>query len=163
MRDATRLSPETSTTGTGDTLDELERDHRRAEQLFARASLVDGDARLALVPDLVALLDAHAAIEEDVVYPAIADAVGGGELLTDRHRAEHDEMRALLSRLEGADADDAELTADLRALQTLVQAHVAVEEGELFPAFRAASTPEDLATLAQTTERAGRRTPARPR
>ena len=130
------MAPETSTTGTGDALDQLERDHRLVEQLFARANVVRGADRLALLPSIVEALTAHATLEEDIVYPAMASTVGGGELLTERSRAEHDEMKVLLGRLDGAVADDATLTADLRTLQLTVHAHVAVEEGELFPAYR---------------------------
>jgi hemerythrin superfamily protein len=153
MRDATRLPPDSSTTGTGDALDELEREHRFVEQLFARATLVEGAARLALLPEIVAALTSHADYEEDIVYPAVAQAVGGGELLADRHRAEHDEMRQLLARLESATADGPELVADLRDLHLVVQAHVAVEEGELFPAYRAAAAPGETEQLAKKSNR----------
>jgi hemerythrin superfamily protein len=160
MHDAQRLPPEASTTGSGDALDRLERDHRLVEQLFARASLVRGEARVRLVADIVEALTAHATLEEEVVYPAIAGAVIGGDLLTERHRAEHDEMKQLLERVGGATSDGSTLEADLRALQLTVQAHVAVEEGELFPAYRAAASPKDVRQLTKTANQARRATPA---
>jgi hemerythrin superfamily protein len=160
MRDAQRLRPDESTTGTGDALDRLERDHRLVEQLFARVSLVRGEARLPLLAAIVQALTDHAALEEDVVYPAIAAVVGGGELLTERHRAEHEEMKRLLERIGTADADGPDLEADLRALQLTVQAHVAVEEGELFPAYRTTASPKDIRQLTKTANQARRKSPA---
>jgi hemerythrin superfamily protein len=160
MHDAQRLPPEASTTGTGDALDRLERDHRLVEQLFARASLVHGEARLPIIGAIVAALSEHATLEEEVVYPAIAEVVAGGELLTERHRAEHDEMKRLLERVGRATSDGPELEADLRSLQLTVQAHVAVEEGELFPAYRATASPQDVGQLTKTADQARRKSPA---
>jgi hemerythrin superfamily protein len=160
MRDAQRLPPEASTSGAGDALERLERDHRVVEQLFARISLLHGEARLALVGPLVEALTAHAAIEEEAVYPAIAAAVTGGDLLTDRHQAEHDEMKRLLDRIGSAAAADDELEADLHELQLTVQAHVAVEEGELFPAYRASASSRDVRQLTKSAGQVRRRVPA---
>jgi hemerythrin superfamily protein len=160
MHDAQRLPPEASTTGSGDALDRLERDHRLVEQLFARASLIHGQGRLPIIASIVEALTEHATLEEEVVYPAIAEAVAGGELLTARHRAEHDEMKRVLERIGRATSDGPELETDLRALQLTVQAHVAVEEGELFPAYRAAATPKDVKQLTKTADQARRTSPA---
>jgi hemerythrin superfamily protein len=154
MRDAMRLPPESSTTGGGDVLDTLERDHRQVEQLFARASLNAGESRLMLIPEIVKALTVHAEVEEQVVYPAIEKTVGGGDVLGERARDEHQEMKGLLARLGAASADDDALIEDLRMLQLVVQAHVAVEEGELFPAYRAVATADDLAALTESADAA---------
>jgi hemerythrin superfamily protein len=159
MHDAQRLPPEASTTGTADALDQLERDHRLVEQLFARVSLVHGDPRLPIIAEIITSLNAHATLEEEVVYPAIAEVVAGGDLLTARHRDEHDEMKRLLDRVGGATSDGPELESDLRRLQLIVQAHVAVEEGELFPAYRTTASQRDVRQLTKTAK-AHRRTPA---
>jgi hemerythrin superfamily protein len=147
MRDLQRLSPESSTTGGEDVLDGLERDHRHVEQLFAQASLLVGARRLAVVPQIVRALELHASIEEKIVYPAIEAAVGGGDVLIERAQEDHQEMKELLARVGGAELDDARLAEDLRALQIVVQSHVAVEEGEVFPAFRSVATDGDLRSL----------------
>jgi hemerythrin superfamily protein len=156
MRTATRLPPESSTTGSGDALDDLERDHRSVEQLFARSSLVEGDARLTLVTRISEALTAHTALEEDVIYPAIAEAVAGGELLVKRHRAEHDDVDALLARLGSSAAEGDDFVATMRQLQLAVQAHVAVEEALLFPAYRAAASAADMERLTNTAAKARR-------
>jgi hemerythrin superfamily protein len=161
VHDAQRLPAEASTTGSGDPLDELEREHRLVEQLFARASLVRGDARFALLGSIVEALTAHTAVEEDAVYPAISATLAGGDVLVERHRAEHKEIDGLLDRIERAKADDASLQSQLRELQMAVQAHVAVEEGELFPAYRAIASPDDIRELAESVAATRKRTPAR--
>jgi len=154
MRDAQRLSFEESTTGGDDVLDDLERDHRRVEQLFARAGLVPGAERLVLVAQIVQSLELHASIEEDIVYPAVEKSVGGGDVLDARSREDHEEIKELLARVGAATADDVQLTADLRALQLVVQSHVAIEEGEVFPALRAAAGADALAKLTTAAQKA---------
>lgn len=151
MRNAMRLDPDTSTAGGGDVLDQLEQDHRQVEQLFARVSLTVGDERQALLPEIVQALTLHSEIEEDVVYPAIEDAVGGGDVLAQRAEDDHREIKELLARLETDDG--AELVDDLRALQLVVQAHVAVEEAELFPAYRSVATADKLNELTQAADK----------
>lgn len=155
MRTSMRLAPESSTTGGDDVLDELERDHRLVEQLFARASLTVGDERLALLPEIVAALTRHADVEENVVYPAIEKAVGGGDVLGERAQSDHDEIKALLAAVGAATVDDDGLVDDLRALQLVVSAHVSVEEAVMFPAYRAVASTDDLTAL--TTAAAGAR------
>jgi hemerythrin superfamily protein len=147
MRDLQRLSPDSSTTGGEDVLDGLERDHRHVEQLFAQASLLVGARRLSVLPQIVQALELHASIEEKIVYPAIEAAVGGGDILVERSRDDHEEMKGLLARVSGAELDDGQLAEHLRALQLVVQSHVAVEEGEVFPAYRRVATAEDLRSL----------------
>jgi hemerythrin superfamily protein len=154
MRTAMRLPPESSTTGTGDALDLLERDHRDVEQLFARASLTNGDRRVEILPDIVQALTAHAQVEEDIVYPAIAAAIGGGDLLTERSVGEHAQIKSLVDRLAQASTDSPELVEDLRELQLVVQAHVAVEEGELFPAYRVQASAKQIKQLTDAAAKA---------
>lgn len=154
MRDARRLPATSSTTGGDDALDHLEREHREVEGLFAKASLNVGSERLAVLPAIVEALTAHAEIEEEVVYPAIELAVGGGDVLTARSRADHDEITTLLAAVGAAKTDGPGLIDDLRALQFAVSAHVAIEEGELFPAYRAIATPDDLGELTAAADKA---------
>jgi hemerythrin superfamily protein len=160
LREAERLSPVDSTTGTGDVLEQLERDHRRVEGLFARSALCDGRDRLDVMAEIVDALTLHAELEETVVYPAIEKTLNAGGVLIDRSRDEHDEMKTLLDRLAAADRDDDAFLTDLRELQLAVQAHVAVEEAEIFPAFRTTASPDvvrDLTDRARKAVRQGSR------
>lgn len=150
MRNASRLAPDSSSIGTGDVLDELEQDHRRVESLFARSSLTAGAERVGVIHDIVRELTVHTAVEEQVVYPAIEAQLVGGESLAGRARDEHQEIEhllAVLGKVDEAAADQRPTVEALRALQFVVQQHVTVEEGEMFPAFRASAGPDAVAEL----------------
>ncbi len=147
MRTASRLDATLSYADQEDALSQLEIDHRRVESLFARASLAPhGLVRRALVDQILAELSTHASLEETVVYPRIAETLPAAPWLVETSMEEHDEMRAVMAVLEAAD-DEQSMLIGLRALQLLVQAHVAVEEAEIFPAFRQMATPDTLQTL----------------
>lgn len=157
MRTASRLDATTSGADQGDALSQLEIDHRRVETLFARASLQPhGPARRALVDQILEELTTHAELEETVVYPRIAQALPAAPWLVETSIEDHDEMRSVMAVLESAE-DEQSMLIGIRALQLVVQAHVAVEEGEIFPAFRQMATPDTLRTLDDeaATHRAG--------
>lgn len=147
MRTASRLDATVSGADQGDALSLLEIDHRRVESLFARASLAPhGPSRRDLVDQILEELRTHAELEETVVYPRIAQALPAAPWLVETSVEDHDEMRAVMAVLEAAE-DEQSMLIGLRALQLAVQAHVAVEEGEIFPAFRQMATPDTLRTL----------------
>lgn len=147
MRTASRLDATLSGADQGDALSQLETDHRRVESLFARAGLAPhGPARQALVAQILEALTVHAELEETVVYPRIAQALPAAPWLVETSVEDHDEMRAVMAVL-GEAQDEQSVLIGLRALQLIVQAHVAVEEGEIFPAFRQMATPDTLRTL----------------
>jgi hemerythrin superfamily protein len=162
MRSVSRLSSSSSTIGTGDALDRLEQDHRQVETLFAQASLSPGVTRARTVRLITHALTVHARLEEEVIYPAIADALGAGRSLVDKAVAEHDEMKGLIARLERTDPSDVEVLDDLRALHLLVQQHVAVEEGEVFPVFRARASAAEMDGLTRKADRARGAAPSPP-
>jgi hypothetical protein len=163
MRTSTRLPSESSTIGTGDALDLLQQDHRRVETLFARSALVSGPAWAETVAMITQELTTHAELEETVVYPALAAALGPGGPLVDRAQAEHDDIKGLLERLSKATGEGVSDVQDLRALQLAVQQHVTVEEGELFAAFRLAASPQALAELDRQAAEARAKAPPPPR
>ncbi len=157
MRTASRLDATASGADQGDALSQLEIDHRRVETLFARASLLPhGPTRRALVDQIVQALTTHAELEETVVYPRIAQALPAAPWLVETSIEEHAEMRSLMAAVEAA-GDEQSLLVGLRALQLVVQAHVTVEESEIFPAFRQMATPDTRRTLDDeaATHRAG--------
>lgn len=137
MRTASRLDAVESVDDQGDALSQLQTDHRRVERLFARAGLCSGPERRELVAQIIDALTAHAEQEETVVYPRIAQALPAAPWLIERSVEDHEQMRVVMAALAEAD-DERSLALGLRALQQVVQAHVAVEEGEIFPAFRQA-------------------------
>ena len=147
MRTATRLPSDSSSMGTGDALDLLQRDHRRVETLFARSAVVSGPAWEETVAMIIQELTTHAELEETVVYPALVQGLGPGAGLVDRAEEEHAGIKDLLARLASASGQQPADIEDLRALQLVVQQHVMVEEGALFPAYRLLAGPGALEQL----------------
>ena len=78
-----------------------------------------------------------AAVEEQVLYPALRDALQGTDLI-DQSEIEHACIRRLVDQLEGAEPDRASYPRDFRILGEHVRLHVKDEELELFPALREA-------------------------
>jgi len=155
------------TAGRGtDAVDHLMREHRAAEQLFLQldAALAAGDEadQRELAERLLAELSVHAAVEEEVLYPAardVPDAAG----VVDRSVAEHKELEALLAGLEGTGPGDAGFGEGFRRAGDLFARHVAEEEGELFPVLRRDLSEDELTRLRDALADARRTAPTRPR
>jgi len=84
---------------------------------------------------LCVLLRAHQQIEEELLYPAAAEATGDRELIKEAEQ-EHAEARAVLEEVEAQLARGELPDEPMLELRTLVQKHVEEEEGELFPKLR---------------------------
>lgn len=89
-----------------------------------------GDVRDAL-RELVKELSVHAAVEEMAVYPAIRRAFSTGDEWVDADLADHQAMKEILARLDGADPEDPSVDADIETLGTVIESHVADEEIQL--------------------------------
>ncbi|MDP8938231.1 MAG: hemerythrin domain-containing protein [Actinomycetota bacterium] len=144
----------------------LMREHRLAEQLFlqldAAVEAGDQDDQRELADRILTELSAHAAIEEEVLYPAaraVPDAAGA----VDRSLAEHKELETVLARLEGTDPGDARFAEGFRQAREMVDHHVAEEEGELFPVLRRSLADDELASLRDRLVEARSAAPTRPR
>lgn len=134
----------------GDAVDLLMREHRLVEQLFlqldAAVAAGDEDDQREMADRIVTELTVHAAIEEEVLYPAarkVADTAG----LVDGSEAEHAELKALLTRLDGRDPGDAGFAEGFGQAREMVSHHVGEEEAELFPKLRDALAAYELEVL----------------
>lgn len=137
----------------------LIRDHRRFEAAIAeaRAALADAGAAeplLAVRPLLDYELTLHIAKEEQVLFPALQQALADLEPDIENMLAEHDEIRERGARLgaalaaldeqhqavhaaraavlEGSQAPSAELATALEQLDWVLQGHFTGEEDSLF-------------------------------
>lgn len=92
------------------------------------------DARAAL-GQFRAALDAHLSMEESVLFPTLEEAAGGPFGPTVVMRAEHGQMRQLLTAAEGhlAIAARRELLGAVDTLMTLIAQHNMKEERILYP------------------------------
>jgi hypothetical protein len=107
-------------------------DFREFERLAAEET---AQACQRLVQRTFAELKVIAAVEEQVLYPAVEGALQGTDLI-EQSEIEHACIRRLLDELESAAPDAADYPKDFRILGEHVRLHVKDEEQELFPALR---------------------------
>ncbi len=120
----------------------LAAEHAGVAALFRRLETGAGNRRQ-LVVQVVASLEAHSAMEEKILYPAIADS---GHLDdADAAEADHAHLAALSEALMGA--GDRSFGRALRQLRDAVMAHVTEEEETLLPALRAAVGQQRMSEL----------------
>lgn len=77
-------------------------------------------------------LEIHAQLEEEIFYPALAEAIPGDDTL-EKSKPEHDKMREDIAKLRAMGPDDASYDARFMQLMREVIHHVADEETVLLP------------------------------
>ena len=142
-----------------DAVDVLVSDHRHVEALFSR--LESGPVEQAALDELIRELSIHAAIEEQVLYPAIRKEVGD-EALVEHSLEEHQEAKELLRSIEKGGAEDPETPQLLTKLIASVREHVQEEEGQVLPKLRSSVAPETLITIGEALEKAKKTAPTHP-
>lgn len=96
------------------------------------ASPGDSSIRDELFPEIRARLLAHAHGEEKEVYPVLRGFIEL-EPLVAQSLDEHQQIEAMLDELQTGDKSSEEWMLRFEDLQQAVEAHVAVEEDDLFP------------------------------
>jgi hemerythrin superfamily protein len=142
------MEQQSKTSQTQDALEILIADHRAVEKLFAAyepAGQSTEDARFTLVKRACEQLTVHTMIEEELLYPAAAEALPERALDVDEARVEHYLVKSLIQRFTTMEPSYPGFDATFRVLATLVETHVKEEEGELFPLLRKSGL--DLAQL----------------
>jgi hemerythrin superfamily protein len=141
----------------------LKNDHHAVEQLFRRFERSRGPAqRKRLVAQMVRELSIHAAIEEQLVYPALRRRLDGQAPAVLLALEEHHFAKLALAEIERLDAADERFEPKVRVLIDNVRRHVAEEERDLLPAMKRALSPEELRALADSLVRARSSAPTRP-
>ena len=128
----------------------LEKDHRNVDRLFDRlsnGSRVGPATRRRLVGQLVRELSAHAAAEEQALYPRIRESVKGGNSLARHALKEHQTTKELLSRLETVEPESTEGRRLVTRLSRAVRSHVKEEEKKVLPKLREKLTRRELDEL----------------
>jgi hemerythrin-like domain-containing protein len=113
----------------------LKQDHdylRQAYRRFERMDHADRVALGALVSEVCAVLEVHAALEEEVFFPAVREALDDEELM---HEAEieHEFAKTLIGRLKGMKPADAKYAPTFTVLCEYFMHHVKEEETQIFP------------------------------
>jgi len=126
----------------------LMKDHREVEALFKKFEEAkdDNSEKADIVAQICDALSDHAAIEEEIFYPAAREALSEkGEDLLDEAEVEHASIKSLVEQLEEAEPDDELYDAKVKVLTEYVKHHVKEEEGEMFPKVK--KTDLDLGQL----------------
>jgi len=129
-----------------DALALLKTQHEEVKALFEEIEETeDSDDKLALFEELADAFAAHAAIEEQIFYPA-AYASATEELLAEAVE-EHLAAKRTLADLLKMSPDDEQFDAKVKVLKEQIDHHVEEEEGQLFPKARAQLDQSTLETL----------------
>ena len=133
-------TPTTRSASTSDAIALLTHDHKEVDALFKKyAKLVgkdsSGDERQPLAEQICMLLTVHAAIEEEIFYPAARAADVEADLM-DEADVEHASVKDLINQIRGMDPDDQHYDAKVTVLDEYVTHHVKEEQDEMFPKCR---------------------------
>ena len=119
----------------------LEADHHRAEELFTEyKSAGDPEAKLHLAQIICMELTLHAMVEEEIFYPAFAQATGDQQMLQHALK-EHQEIKDLIARVLTAE----NLDGAIEAVKQHTLHHVEEERRGMFA--KAKASGMELATL----------------
>ena len=136
-----------------DALKLLKQDHANVKAMFKEYDGM-GDRAFAgkkKLADRICLeLTRHAAIEEEIFYPALREASQDSEDQLDEAQVEHASVKALVSQIAQMDSHDDLYDAKVKVLGEYVNHHVKEEESEMFAKAREAKL--DLATLGREME-----------
>jgi hypothetical protein len=112
-----------------DAIEQITSDHRTVERLFDDLERAGGaKARGETFARIKKELDVHAAIEEELLYPAVAQASSSARAEVERSLAEHRLVKTLLRETAAMNPQDAGFTANLTVLRRNFEEHVAEEE-----------------------------------
>ena len=146
-----------------DALSVLRKDHQSIDQLFRRFERSRGSAeRRRIAARIVRELSVHAAIEEELFYPALRRRADGAADRVLVALEEHHLAKLELAELEGLDGSDERFAAKVGVLADNVRHHVQEEERELFALARRTLSSEELALLGDALVRARETAPTRP-
>jgi hemerythrin superfamily protein len=141
--------PSSRTKTSVDAIDMLKHDHDKVERAFRdfdKMDRHDAEAVQRLIGTVCDDLKVHTALEEEVFYPAVREAIGDEDMMNEA-AVEHETARMLVDQLENMDYDDPNYFATFKVLGEYVRHHVKQEQSEMFPAAKRAHL--DLVALGE--------------
>jgi hypothetical protein len=141
--------PKSRTKTSLDAIDMLKQDHDKAEKAFKdfeKMDRQDAEACRRLVAQTCEELKVHTALEEEIFYPAVREAIDDEDIMNEA-AVEHETAEMLIEQLENMEDDDPNYYATFTVLGEYVKHHIREEHGEMFPAAKKARL--DLDALAE--------------
>jgi len=126
----------------------LTAEHRMVEKLFEkmlRTTDRDMPMREMLLTKIAYALNKHAIEEENVIYPALAEAGHAGQ--SQHLTQDHAQVKTFIYDLRRISSRDPQWLPKAQEFWTALQHHVREEEDEIFPAFHDAIGREENASL----------------
>lgn len=140
----------------GDWDEALAAEHDAALAIFDKLLATDDSQtfkRTMLVKKLTHALDKHAHEEEHVVYPALREANEAHD--ADALEGEHGYVKTFLFELNGMEKDSSEFLLKVRAFRSMIEAHMRMEEEEVFPRFKREMSEEQNARITAMVNKEG--------
>jgi hemerythrin-like domain-containing protein len=122
----------------GAALEMLKEDHDKVKKAFKEFEKIDredAETLQQLVQRVCEELKVHTALEEEIFYPAVREAIEDEDLMNEA-QVEHDTAKMLIEQLENMGPDDPNFHATFTVLGEYVKHHVKEEEDEMFPEAR---------------------------
>lgn len=111
-------------------IETLRQQHRELLAIFDELELtVDALERTRLLGQAAERLKTHAAVEEEIFYPAVRALGGDAEMIVEEALAAHRAADLVLDESLGAEPTD----ANVKVLRDAIQRHVDDEEQRMFP------------------------------
>jgi hemerythrin superfamily protein len=115
----------------------LREDHRRVQDLFREFEMLSAGQskkKKTICERIFSELEVHAALEEELFYPAFKEeADADGQLLIDASLEDHRGVSALIEELRAMDTNDDEYDTRFEELIESVENHIEEEEDIMFP------------------------------
>ena len=112
----------------------LKSDHRRVQDLFEEYETAGGDDKISIGHKIMKELDIHAAIEEEIFYPAFKEKAGKqGEDMVTEALEEHQAVKTALKELKAMEPDEDSFESTFHDMIHDVMHHVTQEESEMLP------------------------------
>jgi hypothetical protein len=135
--------------GEGDALSFLEKDHRRFEQLLKQGEETTENAvktRGELLKTMSAELTVHELIEEEVLYPALKLHPEAKDIVLESFQ-EHHVADVIVNELQKLDVSDEKWGAKFKVLKENLEHHIQEEEGPMWRTARAVFSQDELKQL----------------
>jgi hemerythrin superfamily protein len=131
-----------------DALALLKQDHDKVKKAFKQFEKMEPEDPRAqqLAAQTIADLKLHAAVEEEIFYPAVRMAIDDDDLMNEAE-VEHKSAKLLMQDLESMNPGDPMYAATFTVLGEYVQHHAKEEESEMFKKARKAKV--DLRALGE--------------